>query len=112
MNRSKAIKFIEFQLSIYERLPYKNKLRTLIDTLKLSLAALQDQEEREHPKQLTIEEMLNMDAPVWVSCYTHDGKNGYWCICQEGTIICPTGICFDVRDIPTWNFYRHQLKEK
>lgn len=66
-DRKNAIKFIEFQLDIYERLPYKNKLRTLIETLKLSRAALKEQEERENPKPLTLEELLAVnEEPVWV----------------------------------------------
>lgn len=84
----------------------------IADALNMAIAALQDQEEREYPKQLTIEEMLNMDAPVWVSCFTLDGKHGYWCICREGIITCPSGVCYDVRDIPLWKFYRYQLKGK
>lgn len=67
MDRKKAIQFIEFQLGIYERLQYKNKLRTLIGTLKLSLAALKEQEERENPKPLTLEELFAVsEEPVWI----------------------------------------------
>ena len=67
MTKKKAISFIEFQLGIYERLPYKNKLGVLIGTLKLSLSALKEQEERENPNPLTLEELLTVnEEPVWI----------------------------------------------
>lgn len=87
-----------------------NKAGWLSCILHYAKKALRDLEERENPKQLTLEEMLNMNAPVWLSCFMLDGSGGYWCICQEGSITCPSGLCYDVRDIPTWKFYRYQPK--
>lgn len=55
---------------------------------------------------LSIEQLREMDGPVWVACKTIEGGNGYWCLCQRGHIITPAGNIFDVKEIPHWVFYR------
>lgn len=55
---------------------------------------------------LTLDDLREIDAPVWCSCKTIEGGNGYWCLCQRGHIITPAGSIFDVKEIPHWVFYR------
>lgn len=55
---------------------------------------------------LSIEQLREMDGPVWVACKPIEGGNGYWCLCQRGHIITPAGNIFDVKEIPHWVFYR------
>ena len=55
---------------------------------------------------LTIEELREMDEPVWVACKPIEGGDGYWCLCQQGHIITPAGSIYDVKEIPHWVFYR------
>lgn len=55
---------------------------------------------------LTIEQLREMDEPVWVACKPIEGGNGYWCLCQHGHIITPAGSIYDVKEIPHWAFYR------
>ena len=55
---------------------------------------------------LTLDELREMDGPVWVACKPIGGGNGYWCLCQRGHIITPAGSIFDVKEIPHWVFYR------
>ena len=55
---------------------------------------------------LSIEQLREMDGPVWVACKPIEGGNGYWCLCQRGHIITPAGSIFDVKEIPHWVFYR------
>lgn len=55
---------------------------------------------------LTIEELREMDEPVWVACKPIEGGDGYWCLCQHGHIITPAGSIYDVKEIPHWVFYR------
>lgn len=55
---------------------------------------------------LTLEQLREMDAPVWCFCKPIEGGNGYWCLCQRGHIITPAGNIFDVNEIPHWAFYR------
>lgn len=76
-------------------------------------AAVLEQEERENPKPLTMEELRKMDwEPVWCLCKPIDGGNGFWCICKKGTIIPPSGVRFDVKEIPHWVFLRNKPKEE
>lgn len=56
---------------------------------------------------LTIEQLLEMDRPVWCSCKPIEGGNGYWCLCKNGNIITPDGSIFNVKEIPHWVFYAH-----
>lgn len=55
---------------------------------------------------LTLEELREMDEPVWVACKPIEGGNGYWCLCQHGHIITPAGSIYDEKEIPHWVFYR------
>ena len=76
------------------------------------LAALREQEERENPKPLTLDELRKMDAPVWCLCKPIEGGNGFWCLCKKGKIITPSGVCYDVKEIPHWVFLRNKPKEE
>ena len=55
---------------------------------------------------LTLDELREMDEPVWVACKPIEGGKGYWCLCQHGHIITPAGSIFDMKEIPHWVFYR------
>ena len=55
---------------------------------------------------LTLDELREMDGPVWVACKPIEGGNGYWCLCQRGNIVTPAGRIFNVKEIPHWVFYR------
>lgn len=55
---------------------------------------------------LTLEELREMDGPVWCACKPIEGGNGYWCLCQHGHIITPAGSIYDEKEIPHWVFYR------
>ena len=55
---------------------------------------------------LSIEQLREMDAPVWCSCKPIEGGNGYWCLCRYGHITTPGRTFFEVGEIPHWVFYR------
>lgn len=55
---------------------------------------------------LTIEQLREMDEPVWVACKTIEGGGGYWCLCRYGHITTPAGTFFEVGEIRHWAFYR------
>ena len=55
---------------------------------------------------LTLDELRQMDEPVWVACKLIEGGNGYWCLCRYGYITTPGGAFFEVGEIPHWIFYR------
>ena len=70
---------------------------------------------RDHPDPpdpLTLEQLREMDEPVWVACKPIEGGKGYWCLCQHGHIITPAGSIFDVKEIPHWVLYRRPPEEE
>lgn len=74
-------------------------------------AVFLEKEEWENPKPLTLDELQQMDAPVWCLCKPIEGGNGFWCLCKKGKIITPSGACYDVKEIPHWVFLRNKRKE-
>lgn len=111
MNTKQAVEIIESSLAAEKYLTANGvNCEPLIMAHEAALQALQEKEERENPKRLTIEELNEMDNPVWVSCKTLEGTDGYWCLCNKGIIICPSAKAFGVEEIPHWNFYRHKPK--
>lgn len=55
---------------------------------------------------LTIEQLREMEDPVWCVCKTVEGFEGFWCLCNHGYILTPARQIFDVKEIPHWVFYR------
>lgn len=76
-----------------------------VQALDMAITALSPPNE-----PLTIEQLREMDEPVWVACKPIEGGNGYWCLCQHGHIITPAGSIYDVKEIPHWVFYRRPLE--
>ena len=72
-----------------------------VQALDMAITALSPPNE-----PLTIEQLREMDEPVWVACKPIEGGNGYWCLCQHGHIITPAGSIYNVKEIPHWVFYR------
>ena len=72
-----------------------------VQALDMAITALSPPNE-----PLTLEELREMDEPVWVACKPIEGGNGYWCLCQHGHIIPPAGSIYNVKEIPHWMFYR------
>lgn len=79
--------------------------------LNLAIAALREQEERENPQPLTLDELRQIHAPIWCSRDLFGGGNGFRCLCENGKIITPSRWCFDVEEIPNWFFLRSKPKE-
>ncbi len=55
-------------------------------------------------KRLSIEELEKLSCPVWVKV-TDGSQDGYWCLCDKGTILTPSGRRFQAKDIPNWEFF-------
>lgn len=79
---------------------------------RMAEGALRAQQERESPKPLTLDELREMNAPIWCLCKPLEGGNGYWCLCQNGHITTPAGTQYFVGEIPHWVFLRHKPKEE
>ena len=105
-----AVEHMEAALSNYESLSaLVHRLETELKSEILSAAELRARLANE---PLTLEELREMDEPVWVACKPIEGGNGYWCLCQHGHIITPAGSIYDVKEIPHWVFYRRPLEEE
>lgn len=99
-----AVEHMEAALSNYDSLSaLVHRLETELKSEILSAAELRARMANE---PLTLEQLREMDEPVWVACKPIEGGNGYWCLCQHGHIITPAGSIYDVKEIPHWVFYR------
>ena len=105
-----AVEHMEAALSNYDSLSaLVHRLETELKSEILSAAELRARLANE---PLTLEELREMDEPVWVACKPIEGGNGYWWLCQHGHIITPAGSIYDVKEIPHWVFYRRPLEEE
>ena len=103
-----AVEHMEAALSNYDSLSaLVHHLETELKSEILSAAELRARMANE---PLTLEQLREMDEPVWVACKPIEGGNGYWCLCQHGHIITPAGSIYDVKEMPHWVFYRRPLE--
>ena len=59
---------------------------------------------------LTLDELSKRNDPVFVPI--NDFPNGgYWCLCQNGYIIPPSGYGFMAKEKPNWVFYSQKPEE-
>ena len=75
------------------------------------ISALRQQEHfREVNKALTLDELSERNAPVFLPI--KDFPNcGYWCLCENGYIIPPSGHGFMAKERPNWVFYSQKPEE-
>lgn len=60
---------------------------------------------------LTLEELREMDGePVW-TVVDNFQRGGYYCLCEKGVVMAPSGKRFDCKDIPDWIFLRRKPEE-
>ncbi len=85
--------------------------KDIAEALDMAIQALRAQQERENPRPLTLEELREMDGPVWCECKPIEGGNGFWCLCKKGRIIAAGGSRFHIDEIPHWVFLRNKPKE-
>ena len=78
---------------------------------RVAISALRKQERfGETNKSLTMDELSERNAPVFL--LIKDFPNGgYWCLCENGYIIPPSGHGFMAKERPNWVFYRQKPEE-
>ena len=78
---------------------------------RVAISALRKQEHfREVNKALTLDELSERNAPVFLPI--KDFPNcGYWCLCENGYIIPPSGHGFMAKEKPNWVFYSQKPEE-
>ena len=83
----------------------------LCDAVDMAISALRQQEtvtNRNEP--LTLDELSKRNDPVFVPI--NDFPNGgYWCLCENGYIIPPSGHGFMAKERPNWVFYSRKPEE-
>ena len=105
MTRSEAIKFAEYAQIMADGKP------DVQEFYKLAESALRQQERfGEVNKALTLDELSERNAPVFLPI--NDFPNGgYWCLCENGYIIPPSGHGFMAKERPNWVFYSRKPEE-
>lgn len=99
MDRKEAILRIKDHMEHHGIGKYPHlKLKKALD---MAIAALDASNE-----PLTLEQLREMEDPVWCVCKTVEGFEGFWCLCNHGYILTPARQIFDVKEIPHWVFYR------
>ena len=77
----------------------------------MAISALWQQEHfREVNKALTLDELSERNAPVFLPIKDFP-NGGYWCLCENGYIIPPSGHGFMAKDRPNWVFYSQKPEE-
>ena len=88
--------------------PEHNKLHDAVD---MAISALRQQEHfGEVNKALTLDELSERNAPVFLPIKDFP-NGGYWCLCENGYIIPPSGHGFMAKERPNWVFYRQKPEE-
>ena len=108
MTREEAIRFAEYAQIMADGKP------DVQEFYKLAESALRQQEHfRDVTKMvepLTLDELSKRNDPVFVSIKDFP-NGGYWCLCQNGYIIPPSGYGFMAKNRPNWVFYSQKPEE-
>ena len=115
MTREDAIKVLEnpdVSIGVSARIgqdpEYWRKLRPALD---MAISALRQQERfGEVNKALTLDELSERNAPVFLPIKEFP-NGGYWCLCENGYIIPPSGHGFMAKERPNWVFYSQKPEE-
>ena len=112
MTRYEAIKILEYPVKKWSmEWDEREDGLSYYEALDMAISALRQQEHfREVNKALTLDELSERNAPVFLPI--KDFPNcGYWCLCENGYIIPPSGHGFMAKERPNWVFYRQKPEE-
>ena len=118
MTRYEAIEYWEglrktfsSQLEKEENYFGRMHLKTTIDAIDMAISALRQQEcVGDVNKSLTLDELSERNAPVFLPIKDFP-NGGYWCLCENGYIIPPSGHGFMAKERPNWVFYSQKPEE-
>ena len=86
-------------------------IENLSHRLDMAISALRQQERfDETNKALTLDELSERNAPVFLPIKDFP-NGGYWCLCENGYIIPPSGHGFMAKERPNWVFYSQKPEE-
>ena len=95
------------QIAMREVLEYFAKFE-LEDTALRQQEHFRDLTKKVEP--LTLEELSERNAPVFLPIKDFP-NGGYWCLCENGYIIPPSGHGFMAKERPNWVFYSQKPEE-
>lgn len=99
-----VVKKIEYSLSLGGAGDYNSGYDAALNAV---LDDIDDAPTLTQPNEpLALEQLREMEDPVWCVCKTVEGFEGFWCLCSHGYILTPARQIFDVKEIPHWVFYR------
>lgn len=112
MTREEAIKILEYPVKKWSmEWDEREDGLSYYEALDMAISALRQQERfGETNKSLTLDELSERNAPVFLPI--KDFPNcGYWCLCENGYIIPPSGHGFMAKERPNWVFYSQKPEE-
>ena len=112
MTRSEAIKVLRTEsIELGGSVP---SVCRFLEALDMAISALRQQDHfREVTKKvepLTMDELSERNAPVFLPIKDFP-NGGYWCLCENGYIIPPSGHGFMAKERPNWAFYSQKPEE-
>ena len=83
-----------------------------LEALDMAVKALEDVPDKVVWKNdpLTLDELSERNAPVFLPIKDFP-NGGYWCLCENGYIIPPSGRGFMAKERPNWVFYSQKPED-
>ena len=105
MTKEEAIKRIEDHMHVHGIGKYPHNF--IYEALSMAITALQEQEERENPKPLTIEDLKQSEGRSvwWDWC-------GEYCLCKKEYVVTSNGTFSFNFVVNNGNAYRNKPKEE
>ena len=112
MTREEAIKILEYPVKKWSmEWDEREDGLSYYEALDMAISALRQQERfGETNKSLTLDELSERNAPVFLPIKDFP-NGGYWCLCENGYIIPPSGHGFMAKERPNWVFYSQKPEE-
>ena len=112
MTREEAIKILEYPVKKWSmEWDEREDGLSYYEALDLAISALRQQERfGDVNKALTLDELSERNAPVFLPIKDFP-NGGYWCLCENGYIIPPSGHGFMAKERPNWVFYSQKPEE-
>ena len=83
----------------------------MAEAYRVAISALRQQEcVGDVNKSLTLDELSERNTPVFLPIKDFP-NGGYWCLCENGYIIPPSGHGFMAKERPNWVFYSQKPEE-
>ena len=112
MTREEAIKILEYPVLKWSmEWDEREDGLSYYEALDMAISALRQQEcVGDVNKSLTMDELSERNAPVFLPIKDFP-NGGYWCLCENGYIIPPSGHGFMAKERPNWVFYSQKPEE-